>query len=89
MRAPIRLKLLAAFGLNLVLMLALGVFTIAQMASISAPATSVAENSVVSLAIVNQITLAITEYRSLQAEHIAQSDAAAMTTIEQEMQALA
>src|SRR6478672_10958954 len=43
--ASIRLKLLTSFGLNLGLMIALGVFVIAQMASMSAHAASVATNS--------------------------------------------
>jgi signal transduction histidine kinase/DNA-binding response OmpR family regulator len=58
---------------------------IAQMASMNARATSVATNSVTSLSIVDEISLAITKLRGLQAEHIAQSDATTMTNIEQEM----
>jgi signal transduction histidine kinase/DNA-binding response OmpR family regulator len=69
-------------------MIALGVFVIAQMASISARATSVATNSVTSLSIVDEISLAISALRGLQAEHIAQSDAATMTKIEQEIHGL-
>jgi len=85
MRMSIRHKLLAAFTLNLLLLITLAVFAVSQMASISTHAISAASTSITSLSTVDQIDLAIAEYRGLQGEHMAHIEAAEMARVEQEM----
>ncbi|MFV9505015.1 MAG: ATP-binding protein [Oscillochloridaceae bacterium umkhey_bin13] len=70
MRFPIRLKLLAGFGIDLLLMLALGYFAVQQMTVMHASAHSVATHTIPSLAIVASFKEQVNAYRVNQLEYM-------------------
>jgi signal transduction histidine kinase/ActR/RegA family two-component response regulator len=88
MKLSIRTKLLAAFGLNLVLMVALGAFAAVQMGEMNAQATYVETHTIPSIDAVDRIDDVLTRYRALQVEYIINTSAADKARIEAEMHAL-
>ena len=84
----IRTKLLAAFSLNLVLMVALGVFALRQFGTMHQKATFIESTTIPFLDIADQFNLGITKYRSLQLEYIINNSAADQGRIEGEMNTL-
>ncbi|MBC8163661.1 MAG: MCP four helix bundle domain-containing protein [Roseiflexaceae bacterium] len=88
MNFSIRTKLLAAFALNLALMVMLGVFALFQMRAMNANATFVETVTIPSLDAADHINLIITKYRGLQLEYIINTSTADKDRIEQELAVL-
>jgi methyl-accepting chemotaxis protein len=85
MTMSIRTKLLAAFALNLALLVALGIFSLVQVEAMHEEAAFLGETIVPSEINAGLINAGINTYRSLQGSHAVNSDAAAMAQIESEM----
>jgi len=84
----IRTKLLAALTLNLVLMMALGIFALRQFGIMNQKATFIEATTIPSLDITDQFTFGMTKYRSFQLEYLINTSAADKSRIEGEMQTL-
>ncbi|HEU5011440.1 MAG TPA: methyl-accepting chemotaxis protein [Roseiflexaceae bacterium] len=85
MQLSIRLKLLAAFGFVLLLMLALGMFAVLQMASMNDRDEFISDNTFHAFSISSDERRIINRYRGLQAAHLAYTDEDHYKSIEQEM----
>lgn len=70
MKISIRLKLLAAVGLSLVLLLALGAFALFQMSEMNVRAVFVGEKSIPTLNMASDIRRMINRYRALQGSYL-------------------
>jgi anti-anti-sigma regulatory factor/HAMP domain-containing protein len=81
----IRIKLFGAFALNLALLLVVGGFAVTQMSRMNTQATTVDTNVIPSLQQVNDMRLAVVQYRSLEAAHVAALDTGTMDRIEASM----
>jgi methyl-accepting chemotaxis protein len=88
MTMSIRTKLLAAFGLNIVLIAILGSFALIQMGTMNEQTTFLTKDTLGGLDIVSQMNIAIGKYRALQAEHITNDTAAEITRIENDIHEL-
>lgn len=77
----IRTKLIAASTLNLLLLIALGLFAVNNLEQINANATFLGSNTVSSLVIANQMNDVANDYRILQAEYFTSRDAAQISRI--------
>lgn len=88
MKFSVRTKLLAAFTLNLVLMIALGIFALRQFGIMNQKATFIEATTIPSLDITDQFNFGMTKYRSLQLEYIINNSAADKNRIEGEMATL-
>jgi len=76
MKISIRLKLLAAVGLSLVLLLALGAFALFQMSEMNTRAAFVGEKSIPTLNMASDIRRIINRYRALQGSYLITSSQA-------------
>ncbi len=85
MNLSIRQKLFATFGINVILMVALGIFAIYQMSGMNERAHYLGTNSVMSLDVSDDINFIISEYRGLQSEHIVNTTDGEMNRVEGEM----
>jgi signal transduction histidine kinase len=85
MRFSLRTKLLAAFAIDLLLMMALGAFANYQMARMNEKAAFVEQITIPSLDLSDKINAAITRYRSLQLEYIINNSRADKDRIEADM----
>ncbi|HYF62817.1 MAG TPA: ATP-binding protein [Herpetosiphonaceae bacterium] len=85
MRYSIRTKLVAAFALNLILMLALGVFALHQFRIMNQKAGLIERVAIPSLSLTDRFNFGITKYRSLQLEYIINNSSADKSRIEGEM----
>ncbi|MBX0329489.1 HAMP domain-containing protein [Oscillochloris sp. ZM17-4] len=74
MRSSIRAKLLAAFALDLLLMVSLGWFAAQQMAMMNTRATFVEQQTIPSLDTIAKITTVINRYRVAQLEYLIYSN---------------
>jgi signal transduction histidine kinase len=81
----IRRKLLVAFGLNLLLILALGTFALTQMGVMNMKADFVTGHTIPSLGTADKISATITKYRTLQLEFLINTSSADKQRIEQEL----
>ncbi|KAB8143148.1 HAMP domain-containing protein [Chloroflexia bacterium SDU3-3] len=81
----IRTKLLAAFALDLLLMVSLGFFGLHQMSEMNEKASFVETTTIPSLDIADNINFIITKYHGLQLEYIINNSSADKTRIEQEL----
>jgi signal transduction histidine kinase len=88
MNLSIRAKLLGAFGLDLLLMLALGGFAIYQMSVMNRYASAVEVYTIPSLDNANKFSVVISQYRALQLEYLINTSTADKDRIEQEMRVL-
>ncbi len=66
----IRNKLLAVFGINLILMLVLSSVAVFQMRQMQAEANTLATDAVPSLDLIGRLTFLLAEYHALQTEHM-------------------
>lgn len=82
MKLSIQHKLLAAFSFNLLLIVLLGAFALAQMRSMSELASLVADETIPSMHHVDRIDDLVARYRSLQLEFLIQNNAADGARIE-------
>jgi methyl-accepting chemotaxis protein len=85
MKLSLRFKLLAAFGINLVLMIALGFFAIVQMESMNSRAMFLGENTIPTSEMSSDMRRVVNRYRGLQAAHLAYADTAEKQRIEADM----
>jgi signal transduction histidine kinase len=85
MRISLRTKLLAAFAVDLFLMMALGTFATFQMARMNEKAAFVEQVTIPSLDLSDKINAVITRYRSLQLEYIINKSTADKERIEADM----
>lgn len=85
MNFSIRTKLLAAFAVNLLLMIALGTFGLFQMSQMNEDATFVESVTIPSLDTANEINLIVTKYHSYQLEYAVNISNADKIRIEQEL----
>ena len=85
MKLSIRSKLLGAFGLDLLLMMALGVFALHQMGRMNTQASFVEDRVFPMLSSVHQIHEILVRYRTLQLEHILYTNRADKARIENSM----
>jgi methyl-accepting chemotaxis protein len=85
MTISIRAKLLAAFGLNIVLIAILGSVALIQMGAMNEQTTFLTTDTLSGLDIVNHMNVAIGKYRALQAESITNDTAAEITRIENDI----
>ena len=76
MKISIRLKLLAAVGLSLVLLLALGAFALFQMSEMNTRAVFVGEKSIPTLNMASDIRRIVNRYRALQGSYLITSSQA-------------
>jgi methyl-accepting chemotaxis protein len=76
MTLTIRTKLLAGFGIVLLLMLAVGILAIVNLASVGASADRIAGDAMPSVVNVKEVEGAAMDYRGLQFAHIAATSAA-------------
>jgi len=76
MKISIRLKLLAAVGLSLVLLLALGAFALFQMSEMNTQAVFVGEKSIPTLNMASDIRRIVNRYRALQGSYLITSSQA-------------
>jgi signal transduction histidine kinase len=88
MRYSIRTKLVAAFALNLILMLALGLFALRQFSVMNQKAALIEGVTIPSLNLTDRLNFGITKYRALQLEYIINNSAADKRRIEGEMASL-
>lgn len=88
MNLSIRQKLLATFTVNLGLLLALGIFAGYQMGRMDEGASSVTSRTLPSLGNVEDIHLALADYRRLQLEFIVNTNPADKDRTEREMRRL-
>ncbi|MEI7646015.1 MAG: methyl-accepting chemotaxis protein [Chloroflexales bacterium] len=70
MNLSIRMKLLAALGLSLVLLLALGTFALFQMSEMNRRAVFVGENNIPALNMASDMRRVVNRYRALQGSHL-------------------
>jgi anti-anti-sigma regulatory factor/HAMP domain-containing protein len=84
----IRRKLLFVAGLNLLLLIGLGVAALAQSAVINTNASSLGRDVVPALESATVITRLIEQYRSLQGAHLAATDQTQREQVEQEMRTI-
>ncbi len=70
MNISIRMKLLAALGLSLVLLLALGTFALFQMSEMNRRAVFVGENNIPTLNMASDMRRVVNRYRGLQGAHL-------------------
>jgi len=85
MTMSIRSKLLAAFALNLVLMIMLGVFAVFQVANLKEKTVLVGNDVVLSLQVISETQESLTAYQRFQAEHLANADVEGRPHLEQEI----
>ena len=85
MSISIRAKLLAAFTLNLVLMIALGTFAILQVASLNTETAFIGNDVVLSLRVVSDTQKSLATYQGFQAEHLANADSEGRSHLEEEI----
>jgi hypothetical protein len=81
----IRVKLLGAFGLNLALIIVLGVFAALQMEKMNTNALVMDTQVAPSISDIDDITFLVTKYRGLQAEHLLNSGESELSRIDSEM----
>src|SRR5262245_7722860 len=81
----IRVKLLGAFGLNLALIIVLGVFAALQMEKMNTNALVMDTQVAPSISDIDDITFLVTKYRGLQAEHLLNSGESELSRIDTEM----
>ena len=85
MRFSLRAKLLGAFAIDLLLMMALGTFATYQMSRMNEKAAFIEAYTIPSLDLSDKINAVITRYRSLQLEYIINNSGADKDRIEAEM----
>lgn len=85
MRLSIRTKLLAALGVDLVLMLVLGSFALHQMSIMNQKADFVVNQTILSLNLVNAMNDVLLQYRAWQMEYILNAAPADKQRIEKEL----
>ena len=88
MKLSIREKLLGAFALDLVLLMALGGFAWHQLGRMNEKAGFVAQHTIPTLRNVNQINNALAQYRALQLELLIHTNDADSRRIESGMRTL-
>jgi methyl-accepting chemotaxis protein len=84
MKLPLRVKLIAAFVLNVVLMIAIGMFSVYQMGSMNDRAEFLGENILPATQTAAAMRGLIHRYRVEQAEHIGRIHGADFDSIEQD-----
>jgi signal transduction histidine kinase len=85
MNWSLRRKLLAAFGLDILLILTLGVFALNQISIMNDSATFVTQHTIPSLNTTEQINYTINRYRTLQLEYQVNTSSADKQRIERDM----
>lgn len=85
MRFSLRVQLLAAVGLNLLLMFILGAFALNQMSIMNEKALVVEQNTIPAMDSLSKIGVDVKEFRAWQLEYIVNDSAADKRRIEQEM----
>src|SRR5262245_24620321 len=85
MKLSIHNQLLGAFAVDLLLMLVLGIFALAQMSTMNEKATLVENHTIPSLDTISKINAIITSYRALQLEFIINNSTADQERLEHEM----
>jgi methyl-accepting chemotaxis protein len=81
----LRSKLLLSFGAILVLMVALGLFALRQIALVNQSTEEIADNWMPSINAVSLLRDSLREYRQLELEHALTTDEAGMRDLEQRM----
>ncbi|MCE1254367.1 MAG: methyl-accepting chemotaxis protein [Anaerolineae bacterium] len=84
-RFSIRVKLLAAFLVIIVFTVALGVFALIQMGLINGHTIYIAQNSLPSIGLIDNISLTINQYRSYQLQHVVANNILEQDDREQQM----
>ena len=85
MKLSIRAKLLAALGVDLLLMLVLGSFALHQMSTMNQKADFVVNQTILSIDLVNAMNDVILNYRTRQMEYILNAAPADKQRIEKEL----
>ncbi|MGV8823259.1 methyl-accepting chemotaxis protein [Methylibium petroleiphilum] len=85
---PIKLKLSAAFGLLLALMLALAGFSLLQMSTMHHSTEEISGNWLPSVEVINKLNTNTSDFRIAQMEHVLNTDPAAMDRIESAQKAV-
>lgn len=88
MRLSIRTKLLAALGVDIILMLVLGSFALHQMSIMNQKADFVVNKTILSIDLVNSMSEELLNYRNRQMEYIINAAPADKQRIEQELKAI-
>lgn len=88
MRLSIRNKLFAAFAVNLMLMIVLGVFAIVQLGRMNDSTSLLGDHAVVSLDLASEINYVVLRYRTLQFKHLFSTTNEEVRDTEQEMRTL-